>query len=335
MPPGTALPPGRGTELLYLTRNDVSLTSMTDEVVIEQVRIALTEHGQRRVEMPAKTAIHPRPEALMHAMPAWLPAAQACGIKWVSCFPDNAEHQLPQTGGLVVLNCPDSGWPICVMDAAWITAKRTAAVTALACEHLARSDTTELGIIGAGVQGRAHAHMLPLVLPALERIKVTDNGSGSAHRMVVDLQAELAVPIVACDSIEQVVSDSGVVVSATKILPLPEPRVRDAWVAPGAFIAPVDFNSMWEGATFSRADKFVVDDLEGIHHFMKLGYFTGGLPEIHSELGEVVAALKPGRQHDAELIVDMNLGMGVEDMAVAIEIYRRARDQGIGRVLPL
>ena len=335
LPMPDTVPEGRGKELLYLTQDDVVAAGLTPAEVIDRVRIALAEHGRERVEMPAKIGIHPRRDSLMHAMPAWVPGERACGIKWAASFPDNLRYSLPQTSALLILNCPDTGWPICIMDATWITAKRTAAVTAIACEHLARKDTVQAGMIGAGVQGHEHVRLLPQVLPELRCIKVTDNSSGSAKRLAAALQDQVPVEIVACDTIEQVVRNSQVVVSATKILSDPDPQVRDEWVAPGAFIAPVDFDSMWEWATFRRADKFLVDSLEEMEYFMSVGYLPHGLPELHAQIGEVVAGLKPGRESEDELIVDMNIGMGIEDVVVAAEIFRLAQEKGLGRVLPL
>src|SRR5262245_52103719 len=328
--------PERGKEILYLTQRDIVEVGLTGRDVLDLVRTALTEHGRKRCEMPAKIGIHPLKDTLMHAMPAWVPAAKACGIKWAECFPDNYKFGLPQTSGLMVLNCPETGWPICVLDAIWVTAKRTPAVTALACEFLARKDVEEIGIVGAGVQGREHVQILPEVLPRLKRIKVTDRFEEATRKLVRDLQpAQRRVELVPCKTVEETVRGSGVVVSATAILNKPEPQVRDSWVQEGAFLAPIDFDSLWEWSTFSRADKFLVDSLDEMKYFMTVGYLANGLPKLHGEIGEVVAGVKPGRERDDELIIDMNIGMGVEDVVVGRALFARAAERGLGRVLPL
>jgi len=328
--------PERGKELLYLTQRDVVDAGLSGPEILELVRTALTEHGRKRCEMPAKIGIHPLKDTLMHAMPAWVPAAKACGIKWAECFPDNYKFNLPQTSGLMVLNCPETGWPLCVLDAIWVTAKRTPAVTALACEFLARKDVEDIGILGAGVQGREHVLLLPEVLSRLKRIKVTDRFEPVARKLAQDLQPKMRrVEIIPVKSIEEAVRGSGVVVSATAILSTPDPQVRDAWVEPGAFLAPIDFDSLWEWRTFSRARKFLVDSLDEMKYFMTVGYLPNGLPPLYAEIGEVVAGLKPGRERQDELIIDMNIGMGVEDVVVGREIFKRACESGLGRLLPL
>ena len=81
--------PERGKEILYLTQAEVVEVGLTPRDLVELVRVALTEHGSKRCEMPAKIGIHPLEDTLMHAMPAWVPAADACGIKWAECFPEN------------------------------------------------------------------------------------------------------------------------------------------------------------------------------------------------------------------------------------------------------
>ena len=273
----------------------------------------------------------------MHAMPAWVPARNACGIKWAECFPDNYEkYGLPQTSGLMVINCPDTGWPLCILDAIWITAKRTPAVTALACEKLARRDTAEAGIAGAGVQGREHVLVLPDVLPNLRKIKIYDKFPEVTKKLIADLQPQVPnVELVEVNGFEELVRGSQVVVTGTAILTTPNPQICDAWVEPGAFLAPVDFDSLWEWKTFRRADKFLVDSLDEMKYFMTVGYLANGLPPLHGEIGEVVAGIKPGRERDDELIIDMNIGMGVEDVVIGREVFRRAMSMGLGRVLPL
>jgi ornithine cyclodeaminase/alanine dehydrogenase-like protein (mu-crystallin family) len=329
----TAAAPEVGRELLYLTRDEVVGLGLGDDDVLELVRTALVEHGTKRYEMPAKIGLHPLRDTLMHAMPAHVPAARACGIKWASCFPENERHGLAQTSGVLVLNDPQTGWPLALMDAIWITARRTPAVSALACEKLARADSTVLGIIGCGVQGSGHLEVLPRVLPNLEEVRLFDARPDVAGGLAASAGAGPSVRAV--ESVEEVVRDADVVVSATAILFEPDPLVRHGWVKEGALILPVDFDSVWEWETLSGADKFLVDSVEEMEYFRTVGYLPHGLPPVHAEIGEVVAGVRPGRESADELIIDMNIGMGVEDVVVARALYDRALELGVGRLLPL
>src|SRR5688572_24895495 len=118
-------------------------------------------HGS--AEMPPKIGVHPRPGALIHAMPAWLRDGDLVGLKWIAAFPDNRTRGLPAISGLLVLNDPDTGVPTWVMDAARITAVRTAAVSGVALRLLAPRDVQRVALIGAGgVQGQVLITMAPI-----------------------------------------------------------------------------------------------------------------------------------------------------------------------------
>ena len=95
------------------------------------------EKGKKMVEMPPKPGIHTRPDAFIHAMPAYISNLNAAGMKWVSGYPENYKKNLPYIAGLLILNDIETGIPICVMDCTWITAMRTGAATALAAKYLA------------------------------------------------------------------------------------------------------------------------------------------------------------------------------------------------------
>ena len=336
MQSGSVRSPAVGEQMLYLTRQDVVDVGMTPDEVIEHTRSALVEHGRAAVEMPAKIAVHPRPDAFLHAMPAWVPALASCGAKWIGSFPGNVERGLPQTAGLIVLNDDATGLPIAIMDGTWVTMRRTSAVSALSAERLARQDAAVIGIIGCGVQGRAHAEDLLRILPGIRELRLFDRRAAAAMRLRDDLAARAAgVDVRAVETVEAAVSGADVVVSATVILPVPEPLVRDSWIGAGALVLPVDLDAVWEWETLARADKFLVDSLDEMDYFRGIGFLPNGLPPLHAETGQVVAGLQPGRQSDAELIVAMNIGMGVTDVVVAHRLYERALEQGRGSVLTL
>jgi len=325
----------RGREIYYITRAEIESLGYQTSELLELVRLALSEHGQKRYEMPPKIGLHPIKDTLMHAMPAFVPRAGACGIKWAYCFPENYKYGLSQTSGLLMLNDIQTGWPVAIMDAIWITAKRTPLVTSLAVEKLARKNSTEVGILGCGVQGREHVPALAQVMPALKKVKVLDKFPESAERLVRDYSGKYPFEIVVAKDVEELVRNSDVVVTATAILQKPNPLIKDSWIKKGAFLAPIDFDSVFEWKTMKRADKFLVDSLDEMEYFMQVGYLANGLPKLHAEIGEVVAGLKPGRENDNELIMDMNIGMGVEDVVLAQDILKRAQARGVGRMLPL
>jgi len=325
----------RGKEILYLTHGEIESLGYTPSDIIKLVRMALTEHGKKRCEMPAKIGIHPISNTLHHAMPAFVPAAGASGMKWVACFPENYKYNLLQTSGLIILDDVQTGWPIAVMDGVWVTAKRTPAVSALAVEKLAPRNSSEVGILGCGVQGRGHVMALATVMPDLKRVKVLDIHPEIAQQLVDDFKDHYDFQLVVASSTEELVRNSDVVVTATVVLKKPNPLIEDEWIKEGALLLPVDIDSVFFWKTMKRADKFLVDSLDEMNYFMSIGYLEHGLPELYAEIGEVVAGLKPGRENDKELILDMNVGMGLVDMVVARDVLDRAIKRNIGTRLPL
>ena len=156
-------------KILYLSRKEVAETGLTMAEVIEAVEQAFREKGEGKVEMPPKPGVHSRPDSFIHAMPAYIAATGALGIKWVAGYPENSKRGLPYISGLVVLNDPDTGLPQAVMDCVWITAMRTGAATTVAARYLAREDSKYLGVLGAGVQGFSNLEALKVLFPEARR----------------------------------------------------------------------------------------------------------------------------------------------------------------------
>jgi ornithine cyclodeaminase/alanine dehydrogenase-like protein (mu-crystallin family) len=322
------------SEMLYLSRADVGRVGLPMSEVIDAVERVFVEKGEGRVEMPPKPGIHTMPDAFIHAMPAYVPGMRAAGMKWVSGYPANQGRGLPYISGLLVLNDPDTGIPICLLDATWVTAMRTAAATAVAAKHLARADSHSMGMLGCGVQGRTNLEALKVAFPAMDLVKAYDIDRGVVERYSTDMSAAHGVEVVPVSSPEEAVRGSDMVVTAGPILKHPSPVIEPGWLDEGAFACPLDFDSYWKPEAMQSVDKFVTDDMSQLEYYRTVGYF-GGIPKVHADLGEIVTRRKPARESPAERIMSMNLGVAIEDMATAVRLYERARSSGIGIWLPL
>jgi len=321
--------------MLYLTRQDVEAVGPSMPEIIELLTIAFREKGEGRTQMPPKMDIHTRENSFIHSMPAFVPALGAAGLKWISGYPSNRERDLPYIVGLLVMNDPETGLPIAVMDAAWITAERTGAATALAARHLARTSSNVLAVLGCGVQGRSNLKALRCVLPELRRVRAYDIHAGSVSAYISEMsRAYPTLEFQATTSPREAVSGADVIVTAGPILREPRPVIEWAWLKPGVFICPLDYGSYVKPEVFVKADKFLTDDREQILDPRSACYFPG-MPALHADLGEVVAGLRPGRERDSETIVCANLGLAIDDVSVGIEVLRRARAAGRGTKLPL
>ncbi len=322
----------KGT-LLYLSRADVEAVDLPMPRIIEMLERVFAEKGEGRVEMPPKPGIHTRPDAFIHAMPAYIPALDSAGIKWVSGYPGNVAKGLPYISGLLVLNDPDTGYPMAVMDCTWITAKRTGAATAVAATRLARPDCRTVGILACGVQGRSNLEALSCRFE-LEAVRAYDIAQEAAHGYAEEMTEKLGLAVEVAATPVEAVREMDMVVTSGPILKDPTPVIEPGWLAPGAFASPVDFDSYWQGEALSEIDKLATDDLAQMSYYREGGYFKQ-TPEPYADLGEIVAGRKPGRTSASERTMSMNLGLALSDMATAIEIYRAARERGVGRELSL
>jgi len=321
-------------KMLYLSKRDVENVGLAMGEIIEALDEAFKEKGLGKIEMPPKPGIHPMPEAFIHAMPAYIPSLGSAGIKWVSGYPENHKRNLPYINGLLILNDPETGVPISVMDCIWITAMRTGAATAVAAKYLANTDSSTVGIIGCGVQGRTNLRALQIVLPRLRDVPAYDISGNAANRYAEEMRSETGLNVVVVGSPEEAVRGADVIVTAGPILKTPNPVIENDWVKPGVFASPVDFDSYWRKSAFDNCDKFVTDDRDQCLYYKSLGYFQH-VSHIYADLGEIAAGLKPGREHTSEKIICANLGLAMDDMATAIKIYKKALDKNIGTWLEL
>jgi ornithine cyclodeaminase/alanine dehydrogenase len=323
---------GEGT-LLYLSRKDVEETGVSMADIIDAVETMFREKGEGKVEMPPKPGIHPRPDAFIHAMPAYIPSIPSAGMKWVSGFPENQRKGLPYISGLLILNDPETGIPLSVMDCTWITAKRTGAATAVAAKYLARPESSSVGIIACGVQGRSNLEALSCLFK-VQRVKAYDISPKAAQKFKKEMSDALDVEIEIVERPKQAVANMDIVVTSGPILKHPEPVIEAGWLSPGAFASPVDFDSYWKTGALEEIDKLATDDAKQMSYYRMAGYFQN-TPEPYADLGEIAAGTKPGRQSPDERAMSINLGLALDDMATAPLVFRRAVKMGIGTELPL
>jgi ornithine cyclodeaminase/alanine dehydrogenase-like protein (mu-crystallin family) len=320
-------------QLLYLSRADVEDVALDVSTIIDLLEEAFGEKGAGRVEMPPKPGIHTQPDAFIHAMPAYIPALRSAGIKWVGGYPENHERDLPYITGLLILNDVETGLPYAVMDCTWITAYRTGAASALAAKYLARPDSEVAGILACGVQGRTNLEALAALFP-IKRVYAYDILPAAQQHYVEEITAKLGVEVIGVDTPRAAVVESDLVVTSGPILKHPSPTIEVDWLQPGAFASAVDFDSYWQPEALAQIDKLSTDDHAQFWYYQSVGYFQD-TPDPYADLGEIVAGLKPGRERNDERALAMNLGLALDDMAVAPEIYRRAKERGIGTWLPL
>jgi len=320
-------------KLLYLSRSDVEAVALDVKTIISLLEEAFRLKGKGLVEMPPKPGIHTKPDAFIHAMPAYIPSMRSAGIKWVSGYPENHKHGLPYINGLIILSDVETGLPYAVMDCTWITAYRTGAATALSAKYLARPDSETVGILACGVQGRTNLEALACLF-RIRRAYAYDISREAQEKYVREMSEKLGVGVIGVDEPREAVVKSDIVVTSGPILKNPRPTIDRDWLKPGGFASAVDFDSYWKPGALAQFDKISTDDHAQFQYYRSIGYFRS-TPDPYADLGEIVNGFKPGREREDERTMAMNLGLALEDMVVAPEIYGRAVEKGLGTWLEL
>jgi alanine dehydrogenase len=320
--------------MLVLSESQVQSLVDLDELIaaLEQAHI---QYSTGKAVMPLRLVVPlPQIQGRITSMPGYLNEDKALGMKVVTYFQDNPKRNLPAILATIMLFSSETGKMIAAMDGAYITAIRTACASALATKVLANVDTPVLGILGAGVQARAHILAIARVRQ-LRLIKLYSPSSKSALRIKAELEEQCGVPIDVVYSAQDAVSDSDLLVTVTTAK---EPIVKADWFKPGAHINAVgshrpDLREI-DGATLKRA-KVVVDSREAI--MAECGDILLALKEnsisetdVHGEIGEVLAGKKAGRTNVSEITLYKSVGIAVQDVATAQLVYRRALEQNIG-----
>lgn len=313
---------------LILSRRDVKqLLDMRE--CIEALDAAHVAFSHGRAIMPVRLTARFHDKGIMAVMPAWLDDGPQLGVKCVTSFPGNGLRNLPLIAGTILLLDGETGATLAVMDGAYITEVRTAAASALATRALARVDASRLVLIGAGVQARAHLYAISVVRPLAE-ITIVARTTASASGFV-----ETYAPAFP-DLAFHVESSPGDALAAADIVcavtTSPEPLFEANRVPDGLHINGVGSHTPTTreipGETMRDA-RVIVDSRDA--NLRECGDclipIEEGLFEadhVSDELGEVLSGDKPGRTSDAEVTIYQSCGIGIQDLAAATLVYRRA-----------
>jgi ornithine cyclodeaminase/alanine dehydrogenase len=324
----------KSKQMLYLSKSDVIAAGLTMAEIIDSMEVMFRAKGEGRTEMPPKPGIYPGGgSSFLHAMPACIPDLKSAGIKWVAAFPDNPSKGLPYISGLIVYNDFETGLPLAVMDCVWVTAKRTGASSAISARHLARPDSSVMGMLGCGVQGRSHVEGMKELFP-ISRVMAYDVNEQAKKQFASEIGGKFDLEVVPVESPREAVSGCDIVVTAGPMTGKPHATIQAGWLNEGAFASLVDYDYYWQPAAMHEADKFCTDDRSQFESTRQGGHFPD-IPEVHADLGELATGQKTGRETPAERTMTANLGLALNDMAVAPLIYEKAKEKGIGTWLEL
>ena len=320
--------------ILYLSRNDVESLGLGLPDIVSLLEFAFREKAAGRTAMPPKHWIERSPDTFYSAMTSYIPALGTAGCKWQSGDPRNPSRGLPYILGLFILCDDETGLPTAIMDSTWITAMRTAAASAVTARHLALKTAQAVGILGCGVQGRTNLEALKLMIPTIKTCAAYDVKTDVAERYSVEMSEKLGMDVRAVATAPEAVMDCDIIVTSGPIQRDSHPVIEPGWVRPGALGVALDYDAYWTPSAVESMDYVVTDDLNQIVHLKEHGYFRK-VNRVDAELGDILVGGKPSRTTRDERILAFNLGIAIEDLATATEIWRRALDRGFGTWLPL
>jgi alanine dehydrogenase len=328
--------------MLVLSREEVRELLGLD-ALIEALADAMADLSAGRASVPDRiAALVPERDALLGAMPGYVPSLGALISKLVSLFPGNAGSAIPTHQAVIAVFDSETGSPVALLDGTEITAVRTGACSALSVRLLAREDSSVLAVLGTGVQARSHARAVVRVRP-IAQVLIAGRDRRKADALATELAEDLGLPVHAIGSYAEALEHADVVCATTHTL---EPVVRREWLAPGTHVTSVGYNP----AGRELDDQTIVDALvcvesrraalapvpagsNDLTQPIRDGLIT---PEhVHAELGELVSGAKPGRESAEQITLYKSVGVAVQDAAAAALVLARARELGAGRELAL
>lgn len=324
-------------DMLYLNGDQIESMRIPIKEVIEVIEEGFAMKGEGLVQLPSSQSVFPRENCFIDAMPAYFAgSADTAGIKWVSGYPTNLEKGMPNIMGLIIINDAETGAPLAVMDAKWITAYRSGAATAVTAKYLAPERSSVLSIIGLGVQGRIHLLGLKETMKGLKKVKAFDISEDNAKRFLEDMQARVhGLDFELCPDAQSAVHDADVIVTCTPVRRRPRRSISAEWLKRDVLAVSANNDTSFHEEVMTGASFFVTDDRGQYLQTQKAGnYFRDYPEEVPADMGEICAGIVevprgPGRK------AVVLMGIGSHDVAAARVIYEKAQRIGLGTRLTL
>ena len=327
-------------DIRYLNGPDVERLALTDDEILASVEGALAAQG--RGETVVEPRVHLVPESSdkghFNVLRGYVKPLGLAGVKIVGDFVDNYRLGLPSEMALLNLFSPETGMPLAIVDATAITDMRTGAMTAIGAKHLARGDSRVLGHIGARGTAYWNVRLLDHLFD-FDEIRVHSRRPESRDEFGERLSRDLGKPVKVTGDWESCVRGADIVVEASR-LPEPKPLLKTEWISRGAFVVPYGTMSAVELSLTDIMDKMVVDDWGQCRKGLPFGALRAHVDSdrltrenLHAELGQIVAGVKPGRQHPDETILLWHRGLSITDIALGHALLQKASREGVGQSL--
>ncbi len=330
--------------LRYLNQSDLKVLGANhSDAFLAAIREGLEIHASQDFVQPLKPYL--RWEGADHiadriiAMPCYLGGEKPiAGIKWIGSRHQNpTEHNLPRASAVIILNDTNTNYPIAVLEGSLISAMRTAAITGIATQYLAREGFTDVTLLGCGLIAQHQGQTLLEQYTSIKNIHLYDINTKAAKNLAEKLQKNHEkINFIFHKKPEYAVRQADILVTCTIS---DKPYIPFSWIKKGCFISNISIMDIQEDV-FLRADKVLVDDWDQsnrekkvINQLVESGQFSK--EKLYAELGEVVTGKKPGRTSEDEIILLNPMGMAIDDIVCARWFYHLAEKENVGQTLSL
>jgi len=303
------------TEELQITRiseSDLASLGLTTDDVIGCIEHAIQSAAKGRTWSAPKAVITPPDGRYMMAALAASDEPGYLAVKTVVLNPENPVRGLPQINGVVTMLDSSTGLPVAVVDGNWITAVRTAGLSATAARRLARADSAVAAFIGTGVQAGSHLDAFADMFP-LREVRIYGRGRPNIERLSAHAEARGLVPVV-CDDPKEAVESADLVTTSLTLTAKIEPFLDAGWLKPGAFAAVTDLSVPWKQETYGAFDVLCIDD---VVQEKALDHKIAPPEHISGDLAGLVLGKFEGRVTDDQRTAFVFRGHALGDLALA------------------
>lgn len=308
----------------YLNENELKSLNIGTLDIVSTMEELFKRAANNQAWNAPKAVIQPGDDRYMMAALAAMDNPSLLAVKTVVLNPDNTSQGLPQINGLVTVLDGQSGLPVAILDGNWITALRTACLSATAATYLARSDASVAGFIGCGVQARSHLTAFAELFP-LTQVKLYGRGEVNIN-LTKQLAETLALEVEVCESPLEVLKGSDILTTSVTYSPDLKPFLRANEMKLGSFSAIADLGAPWVKDSFSHFDRLAIDDLtqEKI-----LPNKVANAADITGDLFGLVMGQMKGRQSVEERNAFVFRGLALGDLALTWLCIERAKERGL------
>lgn len=323
----TTIPPLLSV-IRYLSRDSLQSLQLTPQEIVASIEHLILGCNRQQAWNALKAVITPPDGRYMMATLAASDDPPFLAVKALVLNPDNPKHGLQSINALVTLLDSRTGLPLAILDGNWVTAVRTAGLSAVAAKRLAKPDASTAAFIGCGVQAQSHLQAFAELF-SLKQIWAF--GRGTANRDALCQSAEaMGLTAIASKSAQEAIRDADLVVTSVTLSPQLVPFLDARWLKPGAFVTMTDLAAPWLAESMSVFDRIIVDDLEQ-EASMPKPLVDPAL--VCGDLTGLVNGHIAGRCADDERTAFVFRGLALGDLAVAGLAYQRACEHSQGLLI--